>query len=393
VLLAAGLLAAGAVGCGGQPGQPGAPHTAGSAAGTGEPAASTGARGAGRALAWRRLCEVPPGASLRAALQRPVPASLRGEVIPLGLSDNGQLAYISTWTAGFSGVGALNLATGQLRRILAYPDPATDQADGSASGRWLVWEQTHSLRSLDGFTVYAWDSVSGRLRQVGHSLADPRGVPWPSPWRAPAVSGHYAAWAQGYGPGGKVEIKLADLATGQVSVLRTGHTQAPFFDGQLVVWPESDRPGTQTRLHAFSLRTGQPAPVPAVLRAVHGTDFVATDGTRTAYLNPELTALYYSPAPDQRAQLVLRLPSGDDFSALTIGPGSLAWTTTSASYLASTRTGAYARVTQHYGDAVESGPALMLSDAPVTKAAHPIVPLHVIGPPAFSRRSCGRAMG
>lgn len=334
------------------------------------------------------MCEVPPGASLRAALRRPVPASLRAEVIPLGISDNGQQAYISTWTAGFSGVGALNLATGKLRRILSYPNPATDQADGSASGRWLVWEQTHSLQSLDGFTVYAWDSASGRLRQIGRSLAGPRGVPWPSPWHAPAVSGHYAAWAQGYGPGGRVEIRLADLATGQVKVIRTGHTQAPFFDGQLVVWPESDRPGAQTSLHAFSPATGRPAALPPVLRAVRGTDYVATDGTRTAYLSPTLTALYYSPAQDQAAHLVLRLRPGNAFSALTIGPGSLAWTTTRASYLASTRTGAYARVTRHYGNVAGSGPAVLLSDAPVRKAAHPILPLHVVKAPALSRQSC-----
>jgi hypothetical protein len=334
------------------------------------------------------MCEVTPSAGLRAALQRPVPASLRAEVIPLGLSGNGQQAYISTWTAGFSGVGALNLATGQLHRILSYPNPATDQADGSASGQWLVWEQTHSLQSLDGFTVYAWDSASGRLRTIGHSLAGRRGVPWPSPWHAPAVSGHYAAWAQGYGPGGKIEIRLANLATGQVKVIRAGHTQTPFFDGQLVVWPESDRPGTQTTLHAFSLRTGQPAALPAVLRTVHGTDFVSTDGTRTAYLSPALTALYYSPAQNRAAQLVLRLPAGDDFSALSIGPGSLAWTTTSASYLASTKTGAYARVTQHYGDVTGAGPAVLLSDPPASKAAHPILPLHVLKPPALSRQSC-----
>ncbi|MEP7024031.1 MAG: hypothetical protein ABJB47_09535, partial [Actinomycetota bacterium] len=207
-------------------------------------------------------------------------------------------------------------------------------------------------------------------------------------WHAPAVSGHYAAWAQGYGPGGEVEIRLADLATGRVRVIRSGHTQAPFFDGQLVVWPESDKPGTQTTLHAYNLSTSRPATLPAVLRAVHGTDFVATDGTRTAYPNPGLTALYYSPAPAQRARMVLRLPEGTTFSALTMAPGSLAWSTTSATYLASTRTGAYAQVTARYGVAAGSGHELMLSDAPVSKAAHPILPLHLLKQADLSRRSC-----
>jgi hypothetical protein len=317
-----------------------------------------------------------------------VPASLHGEVIPLGLSADGRTAYVSTWTPRFAGVAALGLATGQLRRIRAFQHPASDQADGSAAGRWLVWEETHSLQSLDGFTVYAWDSATGQLRRLGHSLAGPRGAPWPSPWHAPAVSGHYAAWAQGYGPGGEVEVMLANLATGHVSVVRRGHAQSPFFDGNLLAWPESDEPGAQTSLHAVSLSTGRPAALPAVLRAVHGTQFVVTDGARTAYLSPGLTALYYSPAQEQRARVVLRLATGVDFAALAIAPGSLAWATSRATYLASTRTGAYARVTPEYGDATGAGPDLVISDPPGDKAAHPILPMHVIRPAGLSWPPC-----
>src|SRR5207245_2232235 len=81
------------------------------------------------------------------------------------------------------------------------------------------------------------------------------------------------------------------------SLLTTGHVQAPFFDGHLVVWPASTRPGTLTSLHAYSVSAGRPARLPAALRAVRGTDFVVTDGTRTAYLDAGLKKLYYSPAP------------------------------------------------------------------------------------------------
>ncbi len=339
-------------------------------------------------MSWQRFCAAPPGARLRAALRRPVQASLHGEIIPLGLSADGRTAYVSAWTPGFAGVAALRLATGQLRPIRAFPHPAADQADGSAAGRWLVWEETHSLQSLDGFTVYAWDSATGRLRRLGHSLRGRGGMPWPSPWHAPAVSGNYAAWAQGYGPGGEVEVLLANLATGQISVVRRGHAQPPFFDGNLLVWPESDQPGAQTTLHALSLSTGRPAVLPAALRTVHGTAFVVTDGTRTAYLNPGLTALYYSPAQDQPAQVVLRLKAGVDFADLAIAPGALAWATTRATYLGSTRTGGYARVTREYGDATGAAAGMLISDAPAGKSAHPILPLHVIRPVGLAWRSC-----
>jgi hypothetical protein len=392
-VLAVGLLGAASAGCGAAaPAAPAGSGPAATAPSDGQSGSadqsSSGDEPQSGVTGWRRFCVAPPGASLRAALQRPVPASLSGEVVPLGLSGDGRTAYVSAWTPQFAGVAALSLGTGHLRRIRAYPHPATDQADGSSGGRWLAWEETHSLQSLDGFTVYAWDSATGRLRRLGHSLPGPHAAPWPSPWHAPAVSGHYAAWAQGYGPGGEVEVMLANLASGKVSVVRRGHAQPPFFAGGLLAWPESDQPGAQTTLHAISLRTGRPAVLPAALRAVHGTEFVATDGTRTAYFNPGLTALYYSPAQNQPARVVLRLAAGADFSGLAIAPGSLAWTTTKATYLASTRTGEFTQVTPQYGDATGAGRDLIISDAPGEKAAHPILPMHVIRPASLRWRPC-----
>jgi hypothetical protein len=174
-------------------------------------------------------------------------------------------------------------------------------------------------------------------------------------------------------------------------VIRQGHTQPPFFDGNLVVWPESDRPGAQTTLHAFSLKTMKPVALPTVLRPVHGTEFVVTDGTRTAYLNPGMTSLFYSPAQGVPAREVLSLPSGDYFSALAMSPGTLAWTTTAATYVASTRTGGYVQVTQQYGDATGSDSAVMISDASSEKVAHPVLPLHVLISAAITWPSCPTA--
>jgi hypothetical protein len=338
--------------------------------------------------AWTVLCPVQPSPSLTAELGRTVAESQDGEVIPLGMSADGETAYVSAWTPGFSGVAALNLGTGAIHQIQPFQNPTDDQADGSSGGQWLAWEETYSLSSLDNFTVYAWDSATGRLLMLGRSLAGPGGTAWPSPWHPPAVSGHYAAWAQGYGPAGEVEVRLADLATGQVRVIRQGHTQPPFFDGNLVVWPESDRPGTQTTLHALNLTTMRPAPLPRVLRYVHGTEFVVTDGTRTAYLNPAMTSLYYSPTQDERAREVLRLPGGSYFADLAIGPDTLAWTTTAATYIASTKTGGYVQVTPDYGDATGSQAAVLISDAATQKVAHPILPLHVINPGQVAWPSC-----
>jgi len=340
------------------------------------------------------FCATRPAVGVTAALSRALGASLRAEVVPFGVSADGRTAYVSTWAPGFSGVAALSLASGALHPIRRFRRPATDQADGAWGGRWLVWDETYSLQSLDDFTVFGWDAATGRLMRLGRSLRSPAGIPWPSPWHAPAVSGDQAAWAQGYGPGGVVEIRLADLRTGRVIVIRKGHVQAPFFDGSLVVWPESDSPGSSTTLRAYDPASGRLVPLPPVLRAVRGTDFVATDGTKTAYLSPDLTRLYYSPAPDLAAKVVLRLPPGVDFAYLEIGPGTLAWTTTQATYLASTRTGGYARVTPQYGFAVTGpGPAVLISDGPTSKSAHPILALHVLDGSAPGWPGCAGRTG
>jgi hypothetical protein len=334
------------------------------------------------------FCPAPAAPRLTQALARAVPGSATEEMVPLGAAPGDRTAYFAAWTHAFTGVAALDLATGRLRAISPFTDPAADQADGTASGPWLVWTQTSSVTDLDSFTVYAWNAVTRRVRAIGRSLAGPGGTPWPSPWHAPAVSGHYAAWARGYGPGGLVEIELANLETGTVVTLRRGHVQAPFADGQLIVWPESDTPGSETSLRAYSLGTGAPAALPAVLAAVRGTDFVVTDGHRTAYLSPDFGRLLYSPAQDQPARLVLALAAGNDFTDLAIAPGVLAWSTTTATFLASTSTGAYAQVTPRYGYPTGSGSVMLITDAPTQQAAHPPLPTHVVHPAALAWPAC-----
>jgi hypothetical protein len=340
---------------------------------------------AGTVLAFQAFC--PDRRAVTPT--RAIPGSGRSELVPMGVSADGRTGYVSAWTQRFSGVAAIDVRTGALRPIQRFARPSTEQADGAWGGRWLVWEQTYSLQSLDHFTVHAWDARSGTVTLIGRSRDAPKGTPWPSPWHPPAVSGQYAAWAQGYGPGGLVQIRVADLLTGQVRVVARGHVQAPFIDGGLVVWPQSDRPGALTTLHAYAIAAGKPAPLPLALRSVTGTDLVVADGTRTAYVDAALTGLYYSPRPSVPARLMLRLGAGMEISSLSIGKGLLAWTTTEATYLASTVTGRYVQVTPAYGLAVTgAGPTALVADAPARQSAHPslvVRPVSVRGLAAIRR--------
>ena len=351
------------------------------------PPAAAPARGAPAAARVPQFCQARQ-ASVASVVGRAVPGSGRSEFVPLGAAPGGRHAYVTAWTPRFAGVGELDLRSGRLRPIQRFASPASDQADGVVAGRWLVWAQTYSLSSLDRFTMYAYDSGTGRTREIGHSLAAPDGTAWPSPWHAPAVSGNYAAWAQGYGPRGLVEIRLADLLTGSVTTIARGHVQPPFFDGGLLVWPQSDTPGSQTALRAENVAGRRAASLPPVLAAVHGTDVVVTDGTRTAYLSPDFTRLYYSPGQAVPARPVVRLPAGSDFTSLALAPRALAWSTSAATYLASTATGSFVQVTPAYGYATGSSSVLLVTDAPAGKSAHAALPTYVVNPATFSWPAC-----
>jgi hypothetical protein len=348
---------------------------------------SPGAAGSGAAALT--FCQARQ-AAVASAPGRLLPDSGRAELVPLGASADGRVAYVSAWTGSFAGVASVSVATGALRPIQRFARPSADQADGAVAGNWLVWAETYSQASLDRFTMYSYDAATGRIRRLGQSIAGPGGVAWPSPWRAPAVDGGYAAWAQGYAAGGLVEIRLADLATGKVTTIARGHLQPPFFDGSLVVWPGSDTPGSQTTLHAYSPAAATAAALPPVLAAVHGTDFVVTDGQRTAYLSPDFTRLYYSPAQDVAATEAVRLPAGTDFTDLALAPGALGWTTSAATYLASTRTGAFVQVTQQYGYPTGSGSVMLITGPPGAKAAHPALPTWVVDPATMAWPACPR---
>ena len=119
-MLALGLLGAVPAGCAAAPpagsspsaGGPVSPSCGLRAGQAASPARSAGTpRSGGHTqyglMGWQRFCAAPAGASMRAALQRPVPASLSDEVVPLGLSGDGRTAYVSTWAPEFAGVAGL----------------------------------------------------------------------------------------------------------------------------------------------------------------------------------------------------------------------------------------------------------------------------------------------
>jgi len=315
-----------------------------------------------RAATWSRLCAVRSTKAIIQALQHHIPASLGGEVDIHAISPDGRLLYVTAGQGvvsepGFRGLEVVNDRKWKVLARLPLPARPAEAGPALTAGPWFVWIEYPSDASIDRFTVHAWNTVTGQVRKIGSSVPG-----WSSPDQSPAYSGHYAAWVAGDGPGPVDKVVLADLSTGRSKVVYQGHGHghalAPFFDGGLLVWPESNAEQGVTTLTAINVRTGKHAVLPAALRGVHAfNDLVVTAGGQTAYLNyPETDKLYYSPSPSQPARVVLRTAPGT-LDAVELGTGWLAWTGSftdqgeAATYLASTRTGTYVKVTPHYGDA------------------------------------------
>jgi hypothetical protein len=226
-----------------------------------------------------------------------VPLSRTTSLVPWSLAHDGRTFFATVHSAGFTGVARVDATKRRLTRIRAFPDPADDQADGAFDGRWLVWSEYHGFDSFNDFTIWAWDSHSGAVRQIGEATHSPDGGFWESPWRQPDVRGGIATWAQGSGPDSLTEVHVYDLRTGQDRVVHEGHTQGSFLlAGRVVAWPESFTRGAETRLNAASALTGEPVPLPRVLRGLHGVSGLATDGHRIAYPDGPYRSLWWSPS-------------------------------------------------------------------------------------------------
>jgi hypothetical protein len=315
-------------------------------------------RAASSPAAWSRLCAARPTPAITQALEQHIPRSL-GDVQVTAISPDGRLLYATVGNGdifsvpGFRGLEVINDRTWKVLARLRLPAKPDWAGPAQTAGPWYVWIEYYSDTNLDKFTVHAWNTVTGQVRNIGSSVPG-----WSSPFQSPAASGNYAAWVAGDGPGPVDKVILANLSTGRERVVYQGrgygHALEPFFDGNLLVWPQSDVAQGTTTLTAINIRSAEPAVLPAALRGVHAWNTIVTTGQQTAYiLGPNYDELYYSPSPSQPAKVVLRAPLGtlDD---VKLGSGWLAWVG-NATYVASTRTGVYVQVTPEFGDASGNG--------------------------------------
>jgi hypothetical protein len=237
-----------------------------------------------------------------------VSLSRRASVLPIVGAGDGRSFFAQLYSPAFSGVVRIDARTSRVTRIRRFPSARNDQADGSFDGRWLVWNEYHSLSGFADFATFAWDSRTGAVLQIGAAKKGPDGSFWPSPWRQPDVRRGLATWTQGVGPDGETtEVHVYDLARHTDRVVRTGRAQGSFFvAGPTVVWPESLAKGGWTKMLAADPRTGTRISPPPALAGLRGISALFTDGKAIAYPSAKFTALWWAPSLHTRPQLVFK---------------------------------------------------------------------------------------
>lgn len=251
-------------------------------------------RPGGSKLAW---CKAVPNAAWEKVLGgRAVELSRHVSIGPLALADDNRSFFAEIYGKEYSGVVEIDALSSRYTKIMRFADPVNYQAAGHFDGRWLVWFEYHSLEDdLRDFTVWSWDSRSGRVRRIGRANRTPDSRFWPSTWKAPVAHEGYAAWEEGLD--GRGEIHVFNLASGHDRVVHRGQVGAPFIvDGPTVIWPESMRPGALTVTRAVDARTGRAIAVPPALKNVRGALWPASDGRSLMYATGDQRTLWWSPS-------------------------------------------------------------------------------------------------
>jgi hypothetical protein len=292
-----------------------------------------------------------------------VPLSRNVALVPWALAHDARSFFATVYSPAFSGVARIDASTSRITEIKAFPDAGHEQADGAFDGRWLVWDEYRGFESFDDFTVWAWDSRTGGVRQIGTAARAPDGRLWQSPWRQPDVRSGIATWTQGSGPDGLTEVHAYDLRTGEDRVLRSGHAQGSFLlRNHVVAWPESPSPGAATRLDAASAVTGRRLPTPRALRAVRGVSGLATDGGGIAYPDALYRSLWWSPALDATPDRIVATKHSYDHidNSVQIGGRYVGFGIEPRVFVGDTRTRRYVQIAAHGGWTRLDGSSLLV---------------------------------
>lgn len=228
------------------------------------------------------------------------------QVMPFRMNPAGDSVIGWVNDDGFNGIAVLDPKTGKaVERIDEFADPRNYQATGTVGDEFVIWKEFRSL-GLDEFVVKAWDRNDGQISEIGEGRYDPEsGDPILSPWQDPLlVGGKYAAWVERTSADGTGELVLADLESGERTILPSEHPGwLSSFDSTLI-WAESPSAGAPTELHAVDVATKEIVELPEALQALRGAGYLVTDGKAAAWVRDDDSGITLMVLPSMMSEPV-----------------------------------------------------------------------------------------
>lgn len=336
--------------------------------------ASAAAPGADGRNAW---CKAASSAAWRRVLGRHIVAlTKKTAMIPLALANDGRSFFAEVHSQRFSGIARVDAETSALTEIKSFPAPKFAQAWGSFDGRWLVWNEYHGYDSFNNFTIWAWDTRTRKLTQLGAATQGPDGQFWESPWRGADVRDGIATWVQGVGPDQLGEVHAYNLRNGRDLVVRHGHPGGAFLlNHHILIWPEASARGAPTGMHAASALTGGHLKVPRALRRLRNVTGLYTDGQRIAYPNGPYRSLWWSPSLRKDPREVVATHHFFDHidNSVQLWGRYVGFGIQPHVFVADTNAGRYIEVSDHLGSVFVDSRALLVVYGTTKKALHPIL--------------------
>jgi hypothetical protein len=220
------------------------------------------------------------------------------------LAPDGAQVFGDLYSDGWSGVVAVN-REGTITRIRAFANPEQDQTDEAFDGRWLVWEEGHSISNWNDWDIRAWDSQTNEVFDIGTA---PRvnGEPVSGPFVIPVVSNGRAAWLQA-NQSGHLEVHLYDLERRQDSVVSESDALQPvLFWGSRLLWGERFTENGQQAGHLVMMdaATGKRLEVPEPLASLRSVATLGVSGDLVAWSEDHHDVKVWRDG-DQKARLIL----------------------------------------------------------------------------------------
>jgi hypothetical protein len=323
-------------------------------------------------------CRARPSPAWGLVLKRHiVPLSRTTSLVPWGLAHDGRSFFATVYSPRFSGVARISATKKTLTRIKAFPDPNDDQADGAFDGRWLVWDEYHGFDSFNDFTVWAWDSRTGAVRQIGAATQAPNGQFWVSTWRQADVRDGIATWTQGSGPDQVTQVHVYNLRTNTDRIVRTGHALGSFLlSARVVAWSEQPSRGARARTYVASALTGNPLPAPPALQGLRDAFGIVTDGRRIAYPDGPYKSLWWSPSLRVRPREIVAAGGLNHIdNSVQIGGRYVGFGMQPRLFVGDTKTRRYVQISRHSGYTRLDARSLLVLNATGSKQLDAVAPI------------------